>query len=49
LLTRYCDSPAGIELGEGQHYNPYVPGVDISMAQALYNKAIEYGNGMLTI
>lgn len=22
LLTGYCDPPAGITLGEGQHYNP---------------------------
>ena len=26
LLTSYCDPPAGIELREGQNFNPYFPG-----------------------
>jgi len=38
LLTGYCDTPAGVTLREGQHYNPYFPGGAISMAQALYNE-----------
>jgi cytochrome c1 len=49
LLTGYKDAPAGIELGEGQHYNPYFPGGAISMAQALYNEIIEYTDGKSTM
>ncbi|XP_014250874.1 cytochrome c1, heme protein, mitochondrial [Cimex lectularius] len=45
LLTGYCDPPEGIPLREGQYYNPYFPGGAISMAQALYNEIIEYGDG----
>merc|ERR1712228_449995 len=26
LLNGYCDPPAGIELRDGQHFNPYYPG-----------------------
>uniref|UniRef100_A0A4D5R9E5 Cytochrome c1, heme protein, mitochondrial n=1 Tax=Scolopendra viridis TaxID=118503 RepID=A0A4D5R9E5_SCOVI len=45
LLTGYCDPPAGIEMREGLHYNPYFPGSAIGMAQALYNEVIEYSDG----
>nr|XP_023029678.1 cytochrome c1, heme protein, mitochondrial [Leptinotarsa decemlineata] len=45
LLTGYCDPPAGVVLREGQYFNPYFPGGAISMAQALYNEAIEYSDG----
>lgn len=45
LLTGYHDPPAGISLREGQYYNPYFPGGAISMAQALYNEAMEYSDG----
>jgi len=45
LLTGYCDAPAGVVLREGQYYNPYFPGGAISMAQALYNEVMEYGDG----
>jgi len=45
LLTGYCDTPAGVVLREGQYFNPYFPGGAISMAQALYNEAIEYEDG----
>jgi len=45
LLTGYCDAPAGVVLREGQYYNPYFPGGAISMAQALYNEAMEYADG----
>lgn len=45
LLTGYHDPPAGISLREGQYYNPYFPGGAIGMAQALYNEAMEYGDG----
>lgn len=44
-MTAYCDPPAGISLGEGQHYNPYFPGGAISMAQALYNEVVEFPDG----
>lgn len=45
LLTGYRDPPAGVTVGEGQHYNPYFPGGSIGMAQALYNEIIEYEDG----
>lgn len=45
LLTGYVDAPAGVVLREGQYFNPYFPGGAISMAQALYNEAIEYSDG----
>lgn len=47
LLTGYTESPAGINLGDGQHFNPYfvAGGGAIGMAQALYNEAIEYSDG----
>jgi len=45
LLTGYCDAPAGVVLREGQAFNPYFPGGAISMAQALYNEALEYEDG----
>lgn len=45
LLTSYCDPPAGIELREGQHFNPYFLGGAIGMAPPLYNEVIEYDDG----
>merc|ERR1711976_533565 len=44
-LTAYCEPPAGYELQEGLHFNPYFAGGAISMAQALYNEIIEYEDG----
>ncbi|ESO90987.1 hypothetical protein LOTGIDRAFT_122247 [Lottia gigantea] len=45
LLTGYVDPPAGVNIPEGLHYNPYFPGGAIGMAQALYNEIIEYEDG----
>lgn len=45
LLNGYCDPPAGIELREGQNFNPYFVGGAISMAPPLYNEIIEYDDG----
>lgn len=45
LLTGYCDPPAGIELGEGQHYNPYFAGGKIGMQAPLYDEILEYEDG----
>jgi len=45
LLNGYCDPPAGIDLREGQHFNPYYPGGAIGMAAPLYNEIIEYDDG----
>jgi len=45
LLNGYCDPPAGIELREGQHFNPYFPGGAIGMGAPLYNEIIEYDDG----
>ena len=40
LLTSYCDPPAGVELREGQHFNPYFQGGAIGMAPPLYNEVM---------
>jgi len=45
LLNGYCDPPAGIELREGQNFNPYFPGGAIGMGAPLYNEIIEYDDG----
>jgi len=45
LLTSYCDPPAGMELLEGQYFNPYMLGGSIAMAPPLYNDMIEYDDG----
>jgi len=45
LLTSYCDAPAGVEVPEGQHFNPYMLGGKIAMAAPLYNEVIEYEDG----
>jgi len=45
LLLGYCDPPAGMEIREGMHYNPFFPGGAVSMARSLYNETIEYDDG----
>jgi len=45
LLNGYFDPPAGVELGDSQHFNVYFPGQAIGMGQMLYNEAIEYDDG----
>merc|ERR1712117_968761 len=45
LLTGYHDAPAGVELQDGQYYNPYFPGGAIGMAQQLYPDGVEYDDG----
>lgn len=45
LLTGYKDPPAGVELRDGLHYNPYFPGCAIAMPQQLYDDMIEYDDG----
>jgi len=45
LLTGYVDPPAGVEVKEGLHYNPYFPNSWIGMAKALYDEVIEYSDG----
>ena len=46
LLTGYADPPEGIELREGQYYNPYFTGGALAMAQQLYSEGVEYDDGM---
>jgi len=45
LLTGYCDPPAGVQVAEGQSYNPYFSGGAIGMAPPLYNEIIQYEDG----
>lgn len=35
-----------MEVAEGMHYNPYFPGGQTGMAQALFNEVVEYEDGM---
>ena len=44
-MTGYVDPPAGVEIKEGLHYNPYFPNSWIGMAKALYDEVIEYSDG----
>lgn len=41
LLTGYTDPPAGVNLRDGQYFNPYFPGGAIGMAQVIYNEVSE--------
>jgi len=45
LLTGYVEPPAGVEVREGLHYNPYFPGGAIAMAKNLYDGLVEYDDG----
>ncbi|KAK0179390.1 hypothetical protein PV327_005147 [Microctonus hyperodae] len=45
LLTGYCDPPAGIQIREGQAFNPYFPGGAIGMAQVIYDEVLDYEDG----
>jgi len=45
LLTGYCDPPAGVEIRDGLHYNPYFPGGSIGMAKQLYDGMVDYEDG----
>jgi len=45
LLTGYRDPPAGVTVAEGQHFNPYFPGLKIQMPQPLMDGSIEYEDG----
>lgn len=46
LLTGYQDAPAGIDVAEGTHYNPYfIGGEALSMAPPLSDEVVEYDDG----
>jgi len=45
LLTGYRDAPFGVEVADGQYYNPYFPGGKIGMAKQLEDGAVEYQDG----
>jgi len=45
LLNGYTDAPAGVNMQEGQYFNPYFLGGAIGMAPPLYNEIIEYEDG----
>ena len=38
LLNSYCDAPGGIQLMDGQHFNPYMQGGAIAMQAPIYNE-----------
>lgn len=46
LLTGYQEAPQGVQLGQGQAYNPYFPnGSVLSMAQQLFDDMLTYDDG----
>lgn len=45
LLVGYQDPPAGVELGDGMHYNRYFPGRQIAMANVLFDDMMEFADG----
>lgn len=45
LLTGYVNPPAGVQVEEGRHYNPYFPGHFISMAKPLSDGQVTYADG----
>lgn len=45
LLTGYEAAHEGVELSDGQHYNPYFPGGKLAMPAPLSDGQVEYGDG----
>jgi len=45
LMTGYADPPAGMQMGEGMHYNKYFPGHQIAMPPPLMDDKVEYADG----
>ncbi|XP_054013808.1 cytochrome c1, heme protein, mitochondrial isoform X1 [Hylaeus anthracinus] len=45
LLTGYCEPPAGIQIKEGQYFNPYFPGGALGMAQVIFDEVLEFEDG----
>lgn len=44
ILTGYTDPPAGFELPEGGHFNPYMEGGSIAMPPPLFDSMITYSD-----
>jgi ubiquinol-cytochrome c reductase cytochrome c1 subunit len=45
LLTGYRETPEGVELRKGLHYNPYFPGGAIGMSKQLEDGGVDYEDG----
>ncbi|MCP5361891.1 MAG: cytochrome c1 [Hyphomicrobiales bacterium] len=45
LLTGYQEPPAGHDVAEGMHYNPYFAGGQIAMGQPLMDDSVTYQDG----
>ncbi len=45
LLTGYEEPPADVQLGDGQHYNPYFPGHKLAMAAPLSDGQVTFEDG----
>jgi ubiquinol-cytochrome c reductase cytochrome c1 subunit len=46
LLTGYQEPPAGVEVPDGAHYNPYfIAGSALAMAQPIYDEQVAYDDG----
>jgi len=45
LLTGYKETPAGVQLLEGMHWNPYFPGGAIGMPPPVMDECVEYADG----
>ena len=45
LLTGYEETPDGVEMAPGMHYNPYFPGHQIAMAPPISEDIVEFEDG----
>ena len=46
LLTGYQEPPAGVEVGEGTHFNPhFMSGISLKMAQPISDDQVTYDDG----
>jgi ubiquinol-cytochrome c reductase cytochrome c1 subunit len=45
LLVGYQDAPEGVEMADGQYYNPYFPGGKLAMPAPLSEGLVEYQDG----
>jgi len=45
LLVGYREPPAGVEMRQGLHYNPYFAGGAIGMPQQLFDGMVDYADG----
>ncbi|MCI5048902.1 MAG: cytochrome c1 [Rickettsiales bacterium] len=45
LMTGYEEAPEHVQLGDGQHYNPYFPGGKLAMPEQILDGTVDYQDG----